>query len=183
MGKWIIDKVIGEFDYGHNVWKQSLDEELSCSSQCKCKWRHGHRGKVVAYVTNDDLAETEMIIDFNDLKIMTKFIDTYLDHKYLIDIHDPQMADTFNAFDMYNDSWLNQHEEGFWTVKDEELKDMEEWERIKYESYVILDFVPTSENLAKWIYDIMTQKMKKSGVKIHKIEWYETPKSRATYYG
>jgi 6-pyruvoyltetrahydropterin/6-carboxytetrahydropterin synthase len=185
MQKWIIDKVIGEFDYGHNVWKQSLDKELSCDSQCKCKWRHGHRGKVIAYVTNDGLADTEMIIDFNDLKIMTKFIDTFLDHKYLIDKRDPQCCDTFSDFwdgTSFDNACLS-HKEGFQTIKDELLVDMPEWQRLKYESYVILDFVPTSENLAKWIFDIMSDKMSASGVKVHKIEWYETPKSRATYYG
>jgi len=186
MSKWVIDKVIGEFDYGHNVWTQSLDSELSCNSTCKCKWRHGHRGKVIAYVTNAELADSNMIIDFNDLKIMTKFIDDVLDHKYLIDIHDPQCPDTFNHFyAKYGDDWhvaLTDHKY-YKKISDAELADMPEWERVKYESYVVLDFVPTSENLAKWIFDIMTDKIAKAGVKVHKIEWYETPKSRATYYG
>lgn len=185
MAKWIIDKVIGEFDYGHNVWSQELDAELSCNSACKCKWRHGHRGKVVAYLEAEELtsAKDNMVIDFNDMKIMTHWIDATMDHKYLIDRNDPQCFDTFSHFWDDFDSHLIKHLEGYWTVNPKSYKDMDEVLQIKYESYVILDFVPTSENLAKWMYDVMSIKMQSAGVKIHKIEWYETPKSRATYYG
>lgn len=185
MSKWIIDKIIFEGDYGHNVWTQQLDSELSCNSLCKCKWRHGHRAKVVAYLTNKGLNTSEMVIDFNDLKIMTKFMDTFLDHKYIIDKRDPQCQDTFSDFWNGKDfeGALTYHDEHFWLVKPELLKDMPEWKRLKYESYVILDFAPTSENLAKWTFDILTKKISKTDVIVHKIEWYETPKSRATYYG
>lgn len=184
MAKWIIDKVIGEFDYGHNVWVQELDETLSCNSQCKCKWRHGHRGKVIAYLEAEDLgnAQNNMVIDFNDMKIMTHFINNTLDHKYLVDYNDPANFDTFSHF-WKTENWLERKEEGHRIIKPELLKNMPESLRVKYESYVILDFVPTSENLAKWMYDVMSAKMKSTGVKVHKIEWYETPKSKATYYG
>jgi 6-pyruvoyltetrahydropterin/6-carboxytetrahydropterin synthase len=139
----------------------------------------------VAYVTNDELAPSNMVIDFNDLKIMTKFIDTVLDHKYLIDISDPQCDDTFNLlFNKYGAQWRDHLTDEGWykTVSIGDMQGLEEWERVKYESYVILNFVPTSENLAKWIFDIMSEKISKTGVKVHKIEWFETPKSRATYY-
>lgn len=185
MSKWIIDKVVGEFDYGHNVWSQELDSELSCGSTCKCKWRHGHRGKVVAYLEAEDLtaAKNNMVVDFNDMKIMTKFIDNTLDHKYLIDRNDPQCFDTFHHFWANFDDHLIKHEEGHYTIDPRSYENLSEAMRVKYESYVILDFVPTSENLSKWMYEVMTMKMKSTGVKVHKIEWYETPKSRATYYG
>jgi len=188
MGKWIIDKVVGEFDYGHSVWRQELNETLSCNSQCKCKWRHGHRGKVIAYLTANSLqaASENMIIDFNDTKIMTKWIDNTLDHKYLIDIHDPSNFDTFHDFwvdGQIDPSVLILKPEGNWIIDPKAYEHMVESMQIKYESYVILDFVPTSENLSKWMYDVMTMKLSSTGVKVHKIEWYETPKSRATYYG
>lgn len=190
--KWIIDKVVGEFDYGHSVWTQSLDEELSCNSQCKCKWRHGHRGKVVAYLEADHLsgADNNMVIDFNDMKIMTKFIDNTLDHKYLIDINDPANFDTFSHFwgEDKNSTekfmnYLDTYSEGYYKIKDIHLQNLEPILQTKYESYVILPFVPTSENLSKWMFDVMTMKIARTGVKVNKIEWYETPKSRATYYG
>jgi len=185
MGKWIIDKVIGEFDYGHNVWKQELNDELSCNSQCKCKWQHGHRGKIISYLTSNELsaADGNMVIDFNDTKIMTQFIDTFIDHKYLIDERDPLCRDLFIDFDQDNSYNFIEHIEGFKTINPDIIKNMIEYKRIKYESYVILPFTPTSENLAKWIFDIMSMKLKDTGAVVHKIEWFETPKSRATYYG
>jgi len=190
MGKWIIDKIVGEFDYGHNVWVQNLNELLSCGSKPKCLHRHGHRGKVVAYLEADKLtaASDNMVIDFNDMKIMTKFIDDTLDHKYLIDYNDPANYDTFHHFwdDVLLDfktNVLELKEEGHWIIKEEYYKNMPQSMIDKYSSYVILPFVPTSENLSKWMYDVMTLKMSSANVKVHKIEWYETPKSRATYYG
>lgn len=187
MSKWIIDKVVGEFDYGHNVWTQELDEKLSCSSQCKCKWRHGHRGKVIAYLTADELtgAKENMVIDFNDMKIMTKWIDSTLDHKYLVDINDPANFDTFSHFwvnGKIDDSHLIKKPEGNWIINPESYKNMDDILKTKYESYVIVPFVPTSEQLSKWMFEVMSMLIKSTGVKVHKIEWYETPKSRATYY-
>ena len=190
MGKWIIDKVVGEFDYGHNVWVQSLDELLSCGSKPKCLHRHGHRGKVIAYLEADELssASENMVIDFNDMKIMTKFIDNVLDHKYLIDILDPANHDTFHHFwnkenNTFHEDVLELCDEGHWIIKEKLYINMDQPMIDKYSSYVILPFVPTSENLSKWMYDVMTDKMSTTGVKVHKIEWYETPKSRATYFG
>jgi len=187
--KWIIDKVVGEFDYGHQIFTQSLDETLSCGSEPKCVKPHGHRGKVIAYLTTDDKLEGaagNMVIDFNDMKIMTKFIDETLDHNFLIDIHDPLCEDTFHHF------WENGEikkevliykEEGFWIIDPKQYENMPKHLQNKYKGYILLPFVPTAENLAKWMYEVMTQKMKTAGVKVHKIEWYETPKSRATYFG
>ena len=190
MAKWIIDKVVGEFDYGHNVWVQHLDEVLSCGSKPKCLHRHGHRGKIVAYLTAGELtaASKNMVIDFNDMKIMTKFIDDTLDHKYLIDISDPANYDTFHHFwdnvnNSFKDNVLVLKEEGHLIIKEELYNNMPQSMIDKYSSYVILPFVPTSENLSKWMYDVMTSKMNNTGVKVYKIEWYETPKSRATFYG
>ena len=188
MGKWIIDKVVGEFDYGHNVWTQELDEKLSCNSACKCKWRHGHRGKVVAHLTADILtgASENMVIDFNDMKIRNRWIDNTLDDKYIVDINDPANFDTFHHFwkdGKLDDSVLIKQPEGNWIINPKAYAEMEDILQTKYESYVIVPFVPTSEQLSRWMFDVMTMLMQSTGVKVHKIEWYETPKSRATYYG
>ena len=188
MAKWIIDKVVGEFDYSHRVWLQELDTELSCSSQCKCRFHHGHRGKVVVYLEAEELTgSSEMVIDFNDLKIMTKWIDSTLDHKCILDFNDPLFADTYYHFltedgnvDM---SIFETFEEGYSKVNPNVYANMASHFQEKYESYVMVDFAPTSENLSKWMYDVMSMKISKTGIKVHKVEWYETPKSRSTYYG
>jgi 6-pyruvoyltetrahydropterin/6-carboxytetrahydropterin synthase len=49
------------------------------------------------------------------------------------------------------------------------------------EGYFIVDFVPTSENFAKWLYDIVVAKMTPLGVTVKSVEWCETPKTSAIY--
>ena len=50
------------------------------------------------------------------------------------------------------------------------------------ESFFIVDFTPTSENLSGWLYDIVESVMAHLA-SVHSIEWNETPKSKAVYYG
>jgi 6-pyruvoyltetrahydropterin/6-carboxytetrahydropterin synthase len=105
-----------------------------------------------------------------------------------VDINAPANFDTFSHFwsdenNSFKPNTLIKKEEGNWIVNPEVYKDMPEILQTKYESYVIVPFVPTSEQLSRWMYDVMTSLMLSTGVKVHKIEWYETPKSRATYYG
>lgn len=50
-----------------------------------------------------------------------------------------------------------------------------------YDSFVIVNFVPTSENLCKWLFDIAQEKMSKLGVKVSRLDFFETPKSRSSY--
>ena len=47
---------------------------------------------------------------------------------------------------------------------------------------MIVNFVPTSENLSAWMAGIVDIKMAPLGVKVHHIDWWETPKSRSVYY-
>ncbi len=51
-----------------------------------------------------------------------------------------------------------------------------------YVSYIIVDFVPTSENISAWRYKIVQEKMDKLNIKVSKIEFLETPKSKSTFY-
>ena len=52
-----------------------------------------------------------------------------------------------------------------------------------YEGFFLVDFLPTSENLCKWIYECAQVKMARLGIKVQRVEWNETPKSRSTYFG
>jgi 6-pyruvoyltetrahydropterin/6-carboxytetrahydropterin synthase len=44
-----------------------------------------------------------------------------------------------------------------------------------------VDFPPTSENLSKWMFDIVQKKMSELGISVSKVTWHETPKSVSTY--
>ncbi len=52
-----------------------------------------------------------------------------------------------------------------------------------YEGFFIVDFLPTSENLSKWVFDCVDAKMKLIDVQTSRVEWFETPKSRSSYSG
>ena len=49
------------------------------------------------------------------------------------------------------------------------------------EGYFIVNFVPTSENLSKWLFDCAQAKMSSININVTQIDWYETPKSRSSY--
>ena len=50
-----------------------------------------------------------------------------------------------------------------------------------FEGILIVNFPPTSENLSEWMFNIVQSKMKNLGVNTDKIDWWETPKSKASY--
>ena len=52
-----------------------------------------------------------------------------------------------------------------------------------YEGFFIVDFLPTSENLSKWVFDVVDAKMSLIDVKTSQVDWFETPKSRSSYRG
>jgi len=68
-----------------------------------------------------------------------------------------------------------------WNVRLDGIKqDTPEYEY--YEGFLIVDFVPTSENLSSWMADLVDVKMNKLNVTVDHIDWWETPKSRSVYY-
>ncbi|HKM19062.1 MAG TPA: 6-carboxytetrahydropterin synthase, partial [Aliarcobacter sp.] len=62
------------------------------------------------------------------------------------------------------------------------LKDFKDELLELYESYIIVDFVPTSENISAWLLNIVQNKMDKLNIKVSKVEFLETPKSKSTFY-
>lgn len=49
-----------------------------------------------------------------------------------------------------------------------------------YDGFVIVDFIPTSEHLCEWLFDIAVAKMKNLGIMVKQVDWWETPKSRSS---
>jgi 6-pyruvoyltetrahydropterin/6-carboxytetrahydropterin synthase len=64
-----------------------------------------------------------------------------------------------------------------------DVSELEGPEQEFYEGFFIVDFLPTSENLSKWVYDCVDAKMSLINVKTAKVDWFETPKSRSSYQG
>lgn len=186
MSKWEISK---EFSccYGHRVWNQSLNTEYSIDDACVCRHLHGHQMTLLVHLIGDEL-KSGMITDFKHLNWLKKWIDDVIDHKFIIDENDP-LFDTLLP-DFQNDGrgvkrkeFIHHDFGNYYTVNPNYYNDFDEHLKEMYEGYVIVPFLPTSENLSKWIFDIVQEKMSKINVKVSKVEFFETPKSRSCYIG
>lgn len=199
MGYWEIDKTF-HLEYGHRVWSQELDAEFCAvgDAQCACRHPHGHSGTVRLFLRGSELIRG-MVTDFKHLGFMKNFIDGVLDHKFIIDQHDPALShltrvqlnleeSTF-LFDSLSGKRqgqlksieLNGHFCGYVLDHSSFSSEIELFEQEVLEGYFIVDFVPTSENLARFLCQVTQAKMKDLGVLVSKVEWNETAKSRAVY--
>lgn len=181
MGRWEISKSF-DFCYGHRVHTQVLDTELSCNAKCKCRHQHGHQGLISVFLEGDKLNEQGMIIDFVELNWFKKWIDDFIDHKMILDISDPALSIFYPLFNKFSKFALLDSKSGCFTIKSEILYGIKHPEVEIYEGLVLVPFVPTSENLAKWFYGVVQDKLQGLAT-VSKIEFYETPKSKSVYYG
>lgn len=176
--KWNISKQF-DFCYGHRVWSQELNKEYALDDCLMCRHLHGHQGKVIVHLESEKL-NNGMVTDFKHLNWFKKFLDDTIDHKFIIDINDPIFS---TLLPHYQDKQhFHKMEQDFMIVdlgiiQNEPLHIQE-----LYESYIIVDFVPTSENLSYWLLKIVQKKMAKIGVKVSHLEYFETPKSRSIVY-
>ena len=176
-----IDKTF-EFEYGHRVWSQTLNKAFSLDDKCICRHLHGHHGIVKIHLKADELKDG-MVTDFKHLNCIKKFIDDVLDHKFLIDKNDPLFLYEFSKVGSLIDK-------GFYQVVDLDsvntskalLPEVKDAILEMYESYVIVDFVPTSENFCKWLFDISCDLLKDLNVTVSCVELSETPKTHCAYY-
>jgi 6-pyruvoyltetrahydropterin/6-carboxytetrahydropterin synthase len=123
----------------------------------KCRNLHGHRYKIEVgvddkIITEDGSSSEGMVIDFGDLKqIMMDEIDAKLDHGFM----------------MFED-------ENLWKY----FKDFRDGLDMKI---IAVSFIPTAENIAKWLYIKMKMKLEEVGIKIKYVKIWETPTSTAKY--
>lgn len=203
MSKWVIDKQFS-FCYGHRVWTQRLNEEYCATgdTSCKCRHLHGHEGLVHVFLEANKL-ERGMVTDFKHLGWLKDFLDRTLDHKFIIDYNDPMFDAmvrkpyeqltgqplTLNPEIVYSRNDLFDgiahpvacSEVDLSDIKDPAIINSPEYEVL--EGFTIVYFVPTSENLSKWLWHVVDAKMSKIDVKTSRVDWFETPKSRSSYHG
>lgn len=202
--KWFIDKSFS-FCYGHRVHNQRLDTKFTESGDAclACRHLHGHEGLVKVFLTTEDganaeteVAKTGMVTDFKHLGWFKNFLDDTLDHKFIMDIKDPLFKDEFplcfgeseEECSPMDSSKVHLMPEGFYIPDLTMVSEMVQQNCAneaeasaiyeKYEGAVFVNFVPTSENLAAWLLKVVQEKMKDlPGVKVHAVEYWETPKS------
>lgn len=175
--KYSIDKTF-ECCYGHRVWSQKLNSRFSIDPLCACRHLHGHQMMLKVGLGSDTL-KLGMVTDFKHLNCIKKIVDDVIDHKFIIDVNDPLFTNLFPE------------------VKDCELIDCKFYKlvkipdsiqgpvREKLEGVVIVDFIPTSENLATMFYNIANETLKdlllEQDVSVTYVDFWETPKSHCRY--
>ena len=172
---WEISKEFN-FEFGHRVWKQELDPKLSLDTVCACRFLHGHSNRTIVNLYGEGLNPQGMITDFKHLNWFKKFLDTYLDHKFLFDVEDPLLEFVLQEF--WNKDYVV-HDEGFYTLSVN--KDFPLCRKELLEGVVLLPFIPTSEKISRWFYDIVYEKMQTIGVGVSKVQFFETSKSQSCY--
>lgn len=176
---WEISKDF-EFSYGHRVHSQILDPDLSLQGSCKCRHLHGHEGKISIFMGSYELQKTGMVMDFANLRWFDKFLKDYVDHKFIIDEHDPLYELMIMDYKLIEVRVPGTE----WVVgKIIDTSDIEadDPEREYFESFFIVDFVPTSEMLAEWAWRVAQCKLIEHDISVFKTVWSETSKSQATY--
>ena len=175
-----IDKQF-DFCYGHRVWTQKLDSTFSLDNECACRRIHGHQGTIKIGLTADYLT-AGMVTDFKHLNFFKKILDEHFDHKFICDVNDPLFRDIFSQIDDCELTGAIKDKE-FYKIIDPNLLpyDFSSELKEKYEGLVMVDFVPTSENLSKMFFEIVDSKIKSLGVNVAYVDFWETPKSHCRY--
>ncbi len=173
---WQISKSF-DFCYGHRVWSQKLIEGWSEDLKCSCRHLHGHNATVNIYLTANQLNTQGMVTDFKHLGWFKKWLDKTIDHKFIVDINDTLLTKLTDDLPLENyyfeDKIIAQK-----IIFNENLEDnLKEY----YSGFIIVDFIPTSENLSKWLYKIVEYKMSQIDIRVDKLEFFETPKAKSIY--
>lgn len=169
-----------EFCYGHRVHNQTLNGEYSSNLLCACRHIHGHEAKVTVSLTAENLIDG-MVTDFRHLEWLKSFLNTFVDHQFIIDRNDPLFNRLVGPVNLTAIHVPGRDLVAGYIVDTEEFKKCTSAEREMLEGIFVVNFVPTSENLSQWLQKVVQDKMKDLGVTVNKIVWWESPKSRSEY--
>jgi len=100
----------------------------------KCEDLHGHNWRVQIVVSSDKLNEIGIVLDFHELKEISREVILPLDHSFLNDV------------------------------------------------FPFTEINPSSENIARWIYDSLKKKLQTKNCMISSVTVWENDSSSATYY-
>ena len=202
VNKWVIDKQF-DFCFGHRVWSQDLNTKYSLDGCLACRHLHGHQGKVKLFLGANNLVKG-MVTDFKHTNIFKKWLDDVMDHKFIIDINDPLFDDMFGLIKLdFGKNWMDFESDnsnlliGLYKDYKYAIPDLDHLDGIisnlektneeklaiyeKFEGLVIVDFVPTSENLCKWWHEVANKMLNGLGIDVVAVEYWETPKSHCRY--
>jgi 6-pyruvoyltetrahydropterin/6-carboxytetrahydropterin synthase len=169
---WVIDKSFN-FEMGHRVWAQKLDRpDLSIETDCQCRHLHGHSYTIKVFLGANTLDQSSMVTDFKNLNFMKEFVDNVLDHKFMIDINDPNFEIITGAGNIKAVSNF--------TNLGQLMPSENEAIQLHRNSFVLVDFVPTSENICKYL-KLYAQERIGDFATVTAVELWETKKSHCRY--
>ena len=176
MFKWEIDKEF-HFEMGHRVWAQELNHpHLSISTECACKHLHGHSYVVKVAIGSDVLDGSSMVTDFKNLNFAKEFVDNVLDHRFLIDINDPNFKLITSA------EAPTSLQTQFVKLVDVIGASTDPAVKLHHDSFVLCDFVPTSENICRYLKEFFQPTLGDVAT-ITAVDLWETKKSHCRYTG
>lgn len=173
---WSIDKSF-HWAMGHRVHSQALNRpDLSISTECACKHLHGHEYTLKVFVSSGSLDDRGFVIDFKELNFVKLFLDTVLDHRFMVDINDPNF-ELITGVCPYEISKLR-------FVNYINLSDMFPSQdpniRLHRDSFVLVNFCPTSENICKSLLERFQERLRDFAY-VSAVELWESAKSHCRY--
>ena len=177
--KWEIDKSFS-FEMGHRVWAQKLDHlHLSISGDCACKHLHGHSYEIKVFLGADELDQSAMVTDFKNINFMKVFVDDVLDHKFMIDVNDPhfEIITGCDIHETNDDGTVGVA--NFTNLSTVRPSDNEALQ-LHRNSFVLVNFIPTSENICRYIKEY-AESVIGDVAKVTALELWETKKSHCRY--
>lgn len=183
--RWNIDKTF-HFEAGHRVWSQQLNNpDLSISTECSCRHLHGHSYELKVFLTSDFLDQSSMVTDFKNLNFVKEFLDSNLDHKFMIDINDPNFAIITGVSlevddDVIRPEFASVREGTNFQNLGKIFPSDSPATQLHRDSFVLVNFVPTSENICRYLEGVFQDKLRNVAT-ITAIELWETKKSHCRY--
>lgn len=203
----------------HRIHNQSLCQVMTGEMRKNpCKCYHGHTSTFLIGLSSDKLVN-DLVLDFNMLKFVKRALDEHYDHRFTLCIDDPLFK--FLVLEAYDQLIAHAVENGvlseFAPIEYKLIEDLDGGEHYQtwtvvipdevrqldnplielLDSFTITEFTTSSENLAHWMYNVVTNRLKHvyetttdsylkdvlSGVKVAKVSYKESPKSIAVYSG
>lgn len=185
-------------DLAHRIHTQRLDSDFTEKGTkiLKCRRLHGHTFGLKVKLGSKTL-ENDMVLDYNELGFVKDMINDILDHRTLIAESDPILEKVLLPVfsDYIKESLLEKSSEPYpifiktpWecskfnidVIEDQDIKEF-------LDSFVIVPFTTSSENISRWIFQIVESKIYKfnqihsTDVKVLSVSYKETPNSEAVY--
>jgi len=173
------------FCYSHRVYSQNVNEKYAESAECPCHRLHGHQGSVSIHMQTEELDHRGFVLDFKELGFVGKFLDARIDHRFVLSTMDPNFelitGKSLDELTLVDITVLD----GVVAGKMINLDGLSAQDQMHLQSFFIVDFNPTSEELSKWIFNLVQDVIDKSPFEcnVQKVVWSETPKTQATYLG